>query len=143
MNTLGNVVRAVAAMQVAWAAPGFAQEPVKIGIITSLSGPGGYLGQDIRDGIELAIAGAREEDLAYLRTLGFDGYFTVAEDLAAALRYLRGLAAFDAGRTGPDGLLADCPACGSALRPRSAGRARCPTCGAAIAVAPDGEITLG
>lgn len=56
MNTLGNVVRAVAAMQVAWAAPGFAQEPVKIGIITSLSGPGGYLGQDIRDGIELAIA---------------------------------------------------------------------------------------
>ena len=32
-----------------------AQAPVKIGIITSLSGPGGYLGQDIRDGIQLAL----------------------------------------------------------------------------------------
>ncbi|WP_315834792.1 ABC transporter substrate-binding protein [Bradyrhizobium prioriisuperbiae] len=38
-----------------WAAPAGAQAPVKIGIITSLSGPGGYLGQDIRDGFELAI----------------------------------------------------------------------------------------
>jgi branched-chain amino acid transport system substrate-binding protein len=32
-----------------------AQEPVKIGIITTLSGPGGYLGADIRDGFELAV----------------------------------------------------------------------------------------
>lgn len=38
-----------------WAGPAQAQTPVKIGIITSLSGPGGYLGQDIRDGFELAI----------------------------------------------------------------------------------------
>ncbi len=33
----------------------FAQAPVKIGMITTLSGPGGYLGQDIRDAFKLAI----------------------------------------------------------------------------------------
>jgi branched-chain amino acid transport system substrate-binding protein len=33
----------------------FAQEPVKIGVVTTLSGPGGYLGQDVRDGLKLAI----------------------------------------------------------------------------------------
>lgn len=33
----------------------FAQEPVRIGVITTLSGPGGYLGQDVRDGMKLAI----------------------------------------------------------------------------------------
>ncbi|UXM95080.1 ABC transporter substrate-binding protein [Bartonella sp. HY329] len=32
-----------------------AQEPVKIGMITTLSGPAGYLGQDLRDGFQLAI----------------------------------------------------------------------------------------
>ena len=31
------------------------QTPVKIGMITTLSGPGGYLGQDIRDAFKLAI----------------------------------------------------------------------------------------
>ena len=35
-----------------------ARIPVKIGMITSLSGPGGYLGQDIRDGFQLAIDSA-------------------------------------------------------------------------------------
>ncbi|WNJ92759.1 ABC transporter substrate-binding protein [Bosea sp. 685] len=34
---------------------GHAQQPVKIGMVTTLSGPGGYLGQDIRDGFKLAI----------------------------------------------------------------------------------------
>ena len=33
----------------------FAQQPVKIGLITTLSGPAGYLGADIRDGFQLAI----------------------------------------------------------------------------------------
>ncbi|CAH1694686.1 ABC transporter ATP-binding protein [Hyphomicrobiales bacterium] len=33
-----------------------AQEPVKIGLITTLSGPPGYLGEDMRDGFKLAIA---------------------------------------------------------------------------------------
>ncbi len=33
----------------------FAADPVKIGVITTLSGPGGYLGQDVRDGMKLAI----------------------------------------------------------------------------------------
>src|SRR5690349_21069067 len=32
-----------------------AQEPLKIGVITTPSGPGGYLGEDIRDGLQLAI----------------------------------------------------------------------------------------
>lgn len=32
-----------------------AQSPVKIGMITTLSGPGGYLGADIRDAFQLAI----------------------------------------------------------------------------------------
>lgn len=32
-----------------------AQEPLKIGFITTLSGPAGYLGRDVRDGFELAV----------------------------------------------------------------------------------------
>jgi branched-chain amino acid transport system substrate-binding protein len=43
-----------AALFAACAAPAVAQEPVKIGLITTLSGPAGYLGQDIRDGFQLA-----------------------------------------------------------------------------------------
>ena len=37
----------------------YAAEPVKIGMITTLSTKAGYLGEDIRDGFKLAIA---EED---------------------------------------------------------------------------------
>ena len=37
----------------AW--PAAAESPVKIGMITTLSGPGGYLGQDIQDGFKLAL----------------------------------------------------------------------------------------
>lgn len=47
---------AAAALSSAMVVFGHAQEPVKIGMITTLSGPAGYLGQDIRDGFELAIA---------------------------------------------------------------------------------------
>ena len=32
-----------------------AQQPVKIGLITTLSGPGGYIGADVRDAFQLAI----------------------------------------------------------------------------------------
>ena len=39
----------------AYTATALAQQPVKIGMITTLSGPGGYLGQDIRDAFKLAI----------------------------------------------------------------------------------------
>ena len=35
--------------------PAHAQEPLKIGFITTLSGPGGYLGEDLRDGFLLAV----------------------------------------------------------------------------------------
>jgi branched-chain amino acid transport system substrate-binding protein len=37
------------------AGPAFAQQPLKIGMVTTLSGPGGYLGQDVRDAFNLAI----------------------------------------------------------------------------------------
>lgn len=37
------------------ASPALAQDPVKIGMITTLSGPAGYLGEDMRDGFLLAV----------------------------------------------------------------------------------------
>jgi branched-chain amino acid transport system substrate-binding protein len=37
------------------AMPAVARDPIKVGIITTLSGPAGYLGQDIRDGFKLAV----------------------------------------------------------------------------------------
>ena len=50
-----KTVLLAAATFAAMAVTGWAQEPVKIGMITTLSGPAGYLGQDIRDGFQLAI----------------------------------------------------------------------------------------
>jgi branched-chain amino acid transport system substrate-binding protein len=44
-----------AALAMFLAAPAFAQAPVKIGMVTTLSGPGGYLGQEVRDAFNLAI----------------------------------------------------------------------------------------
>lgn len=49
-NTLLALSVALASATAALAA-----DPVKIGVITTLSGPGGYLGQDVRDGMKLAI----------------------------------------------------------------------------------------
>ena len=37
------------------ATPALAEDTIKIGVITTLSGPAGYLGQDVRDGLQLAI----------------------------------------------------------------------------------------
>ncbi len=48
-------IACVALLAVLGLAPAAAQQPLKIGFITTLSGPGGYLGQDIRDGFQLAI----------------------------------------------------------------------------------------
>ena len=42
-------------------------EPVKIGVITTLSGPSGYLGEDTRDGFLLATK-AMPENLAKCRS---------------------------------------------------------------------------
>ncbi|MDH6229783.1 branched-chain amino acid transport system substrate-binding protein [Mesorhizobium soli] len=39
--------------------PALAQDPVKIGMITTLTGPAGYLGQDVRDGFKLAMEDGR------------------------------------------------------------------------------------
>ena len=36
-------------------APAAAKDPIRIGVITTLSGPAGYIGMDIRDGFQLAI----------------------------------------------------------------------------------------
>jgi branched-chain amino acid transport system substrate-binding protein len=50
--------RAALALPAALAIPAIhsrAATPLKIGLITTLSGPGGYIGQDIRDGFQLAI----------------------------------------------------------------------------------------
>ena len=44
-----------AALALAAASPALAQAPLKIGMITTLSGPGGYLGADARDAFQLAI----------------------------------------------------------------------------------------
>ncbi|WP_269932893.1 ABC transporter substrate-binding protein [Aminobacter sp. HY435] len=38
-----------------FASSALAQDPVKIGMITTLTGPAGYLGQDVRDGFQLAV----------------------------------------------------------------------------------------
>ncbi len=54
MKTINAGLFALATM-LAGTIHGNAQEPVKIGMITTLSGPAGYLGQDVRDGFELAI----------------------------------------------------------------------------------------
>ncbi len=43
------------ALSTLMATAAFAQEPVKIGFITTLSGPGGYIGADARDGFNLAV----------------------------------------------------------------------------------------
>jgi branched-chain amino acid transport system substrate-binding protein len=50
MRAFGAVALAVGISCQAWAA-----DPVKIGMITTLSGPGGYLGEEVRDGFQLAI----------------------------------------------------------------------------------------
>ncbi|WP_127597372.1 ABC transporter substrate-binding protein [Nitratireductor alexandrii] len=50
-----KTVLLAAATSAVMAATAWAQEPVKVGMITTLSGPAGYLGQDIRDGFQLAI----------------------------------------------------------------------------------------
>jgi branched-chain amino acid transport system substrate-binding protein len=56
MKRLSTLVAGAFAAYAALIGPAMAQEPVKVGLITTLSGPGGYLGQDILDGFQLAIA---------------------------------------------------------------------------------------
>ncbi|WP_109466283.1 ABC transporter substrate-binding protein [Albibacillus kandeliae] len=49
-----NRIAAATAAALTLAAPALAEDAVKIGVITTLSGPAGYLGQDARDGLMLA-----------------------------------------------------------------------------------------
>ena len=53
---LKSLALAGAALLAATAGVCAQQAPVKLGIVTTLSTPGGYLGEDVRDGILLAIA---------------------------------------------------------------------------------------
>ncbi len=46
----------VSTLALAASGAAYAQAPLKIGMITTLSGPGGYLGEDVRDAFQLAIA---------------------------------------------------------------------------------------
>lgn len=57
MSFVKSVAAAVVAscLAVPLAVPAMAQAPVKIGFITTLSGPGGYLGADARDAFQLAL----------------------------------------------------------------------------------------
>jgi len=55
MKTFSRMALAAAAFCAPFTGVASAQEPLKIGMITTLSGPGGYLGQDIRDAFNLAI----------------------------------------------------------------------------------------
>lgn len=52
---LTKMITASVLASFAIAAPALAEDAVKIGVITTLSGPAGYLGQDVRDGLQLAI----------------------------------------------------------------------------------------
>jgi branched-chain amino acid transport system substrate-binding protein len=54
-STLGALGLGLLGLGVLASVPAAAQQPLKIGMITTLSGPGGYIGQDIRDGFQLAI----------------------------------------------------------------------------------------
>ncbi len=54
-----KTLTAIALTTLLTTSPVFAAEPVKIGMVTTLSTKGGYLGEDIRDGFLLAI---RQED---------------------------------------------------------------------------------
>jgi branched-chain amino acid transport system substrate-binding protein len=53
--TTKTLIRSLALAAALAAAPAMAQTPVKIGLVTTLSGPGGYIGADIRDGFQIAI----------------------------------------------------------------------------------------
>lgn len=48
-------IAAVMLGSLAMSAPATAQSPLKIGFVTTLSGPAGYLGQDVRDGFNLLV----------------------------------------------------------------------------------------
>lgn len=50
-----SVIKASVIAAFAAATPALAEDAVRIGVITTLSGPAGYLGQDVRDGLQLAI----------------------------------------------------------------------------------------
>ncbi|AXK80310.1 ABC transporter substrate-binding protein [Pseudolabrys taiwanensis] len=55
LSSRAFVFSALVLGSLASAFPAAAQSPVKIGFITTLSGPAGYLGQDVRDGFNLLV----------------------------------------------------------------------------------------
>ncbi|MDJ0937261.1 MAG: ABC transporter substrate-binding protein, partial [Kiloniellales bacterium] len=65
-NTIRRVCSGLAALAVAGAVGAAAAEPVKIGMITTLSGGGSSLGIDVRDGFLLAVKRSGRKDLEVL-----------------------------------------------------------------------------
>ncbi len=65
-NTMRRVCSGLAALAVAGAVGAAAAEPVKIGMITTLSGGGSSLGIDVRDGFLLAVKRSGRKDLEVL-----------------------------------------------------------------------------
>jgi len=55
MTIRGLLILGTALMAGLATQPSYAQAPVKIGMITTLSGPGGYIGEDVRDAFLLAM----------------------------------------------------------------------------------------
>jgi len=71
MNSVRTLLSAAAIALLASAS--HAADPVKIGMITTLSGPAGYLGQDIRDGFKLAMEGGKLGGIAVELLVEDDG----------------------------------------------------------------------
>ena len=65
-----KTIGAALALTAIAAAPALAQDPVKIGLITTLSGPAGYLGNQILDGFKLAVDDPGAAGLGDLPDLG-------------------------------------------------------------------------
>ncbi len=65
-NTMRRICAGLAALGVAGAVSAAAAEPVKIGMITTLSGGGSSLGIDVRDGFLLAVKRSGRKDLEVL-----------------------------------------------------------------------------
>lgn len=81
--------RAVVAGAVGLAAPGVLRAqgaPLKLGLITTLSGPGGYLGADIRDAFQLAV---EEGALPGVQLVVEDDGLKPAQGKQIATRFLR------------------------------------------------------
>jgi branched-chain amino acid transport system substrate-binding protein len=85
MIALRGAVAALALL----ATPAMAADPVRIGMITTLSGPGGYLGQDTVDGFRIAMDGGKLGGVAVDLSIEDDG-LNPGQAKRIAERFLQG-----------------------------------------------------